>query len=458
MEKARSNFSSSIGFVLAAAGSAVGLGNIWRFPYLVAKYGGGMFILIYIIVVLTFGFSLMAAEIALGRKTGQSAINAFTKLDKKCGAFGFINAIVPIIITPYYCVIGGWVLKFLWTYITTPAQSVVDNQLFLSYVFNPDKPWGPLFWFALFLGLTIFIVCIGVEKGIEKVSKFLMPLLVILIIGVAIYCCTLPGAGNGIAYYLLPKMDDLKPITVLAAMTQAFFSLSLAMGIMITYGSYMKKNNNVEKSIWQICAFDTGIALLAGLAIIPAIFAFSGSEEAAQGLLKSGPSLMFIVLPQVFANMAMGRFVAIIFFLLVFFAAITSSISLFETVVSIFGEGLKDDRKNSIIMTTFVCIIVGLLSSLGYGPLEKMTVIGMQFLDFFDFISNSVLMPIAAFLTCIFVGWIIGPKTIIGEIESDNNKFTWKKLFVIMIKYVGPIVIVFILAASILQAMGKLSI
>lgn len=453
MEKARSSFSSRLGFVLAAAGSAVGLGNIWRFPYLVAKYGGGMFILIYIIVVLTFGFSLMIAEIGLGRKTGQSAIKAYTKLDKKCSAFGVINAIVPIIITPYYCVIGGWVLKFLWAYITTPAKVIADTGLFASFAFNAAEPVEPILWFLLFLGITVVIVCIGVEKGIENVSKFLMPLLVVLVVGVAIYCCTLPGANEGIKYYLKPNMNDLKPITVLAAMTQAFFSLSLAMGIMITYGSYMKKDNSIEKSTWQICAFDTGIALLAGLAIIPAVFALGSPET-----LKSGPSLMFIILPQVFANMAMGRFIAILFFILVFFAAVTSSISLFETVVSIIIDQLKAKRQNSIIITILICLIIGLLSSLGYGPLENMTVIGMQFLDFFDFISNSVLMPIAAFLTCVFVGWIIGPKAIISEVESNKEKFSWKKLFVIVIKYVGPIVIVLILVASILQAMGKLSI
>ena len=450
----RSSFSSKIGFVLAAAGSAVGLGNLWRFPYCAAKYGGGMFLLLYVILALTFGFTLMVAEIAIGRKTRLSAIGAFEKLKSEYSFIGVLASLVPIIITPYYAVIGGWVLKFLWSYITLPASAVAGanaegHTLFEQLISSPTEP---IIWFILFLAATIFVIAIGVEDGIEKSSKILMPILVILVAIVAIYSCTLPGAIEGIKYYMMPNMKDLSVKTILSSMTQLFYSLSLAMGIMITYGSYMKKEINIETSVWQIEIFDAVIAFLSGLAIIPAVFACGSPED-----LKAGPSLMFIILPQLFATMKAGRIIAIIFFFLVFFAALTSSISLYETCVSIIQDKFKQKRTTSIILYLIVCIIIGFLSSLGYGPLSMITFLGMQFLDLFDFISNSVLMPIVAFFTCIFVGYVIKPKAVIEEVETNGVKFKLKNLFTIVIKYVAPILIVIILVASILQGLGVIS-
>ena len=450
----RSSFTSKIGFVLAAAGSAVGLGNLWRFPYCAAKYGGGMFLLLYVIFSLTFGFTLMVAEIGIGRKTRLSAIGAFDKLKAEYSFVGVLASLVPIIITPYYAVIGGWVLKFLWSYISLPAVEVAGTNeagltLFEQLISSPTEP---IVWFLLFLGATIFVIAIGVEKGIEKSSKILMPILVLLVAIVAVYSCTLPGAIEGIKYYMMPNMKDLSVKTVLSAMTQLFYSLSLAMGIMITYGSYMKKDINIESSVWQIEIFDTVIAFLAGLAIIPAVFACGSPEN-----LKAGPSLMFIILPQLFATMKAGRIIAIIFFFLVFFAALTSSISLYETCVSIIQDKFKQKRTPSIVFTLFICLIIGLLASLGYGPLSMITFLGMQFLDLFDFISNSVLMPVVAFFTCIFVGYVIKPKAIIDEVEANGVKFKLKKLFTVIIKYVAPILILIILVASILQAFGKIT-
>ena len=450
----RSSFSGKIGFVLAAAGSAVGLGNLWRFPYCAAKYGGGMFLLLYLILAVTFGFSLMVAEIALGRKTKLSAIGAFDKLKSEYSFVGVLASLVPIIITPYYCVIGGWVLKFLWSYVTMPASQIASTNEAGLTIFEQliTSPVEPLIWFLLFLGVTIFVIAIGVEHGIEKSSKILMPILVLLVAIVAVYTCSLPGAIDGIKYYLLPNINDLSVKTVLSSMTQLFYSLSLAMGIMITYGSYMKKDINIETSVWQIEVFDTLIALLAGLAIIPAVFACGEPEN-----LQAGPSLMFIILPQLFATMKAGRMIAIILFFLVFFAALTSSISLYETCVSIIQDKFKQKRTPAIVFTLFICIIIGFLASLGYGPLSMITFLGMQFLDLFDFLSNSVLMPIVAFFTCIFVGYVIKPKMIIDEVQSNGVKFKLKKMFVVTIKYVAPILIVIILIASILQAFGKIS-
>ena len=443
----RSNFTGKRGFVLAAAGSAVGLGNIWRFPYLAAKYGGGIFLLVYILLAVTFGFALMAAEIAIGRKTGLSAIGAYRALNRKYSFIGYLAAIIPAIILPYYSVIGGWVTKYLYAFISGTAGATAGDSYFTGFISQTGEP---IFWFLVFIGITALVVLCGVEKGIEKVSKFMMPILVVLSIVIAVYSVCLPGAMDGVLYYILPDFSKFSATTVLAAMGQLFYSMSLAMGIMITYGSYMKKDVNLESSVSQIEIFDTGIAFLAGLMIIPAVFVFSGGTPEALG---KGPSLMFVTLPKVFETMSAGTVVGVAFFLLVLFAALTSSISLYETVVSIICDKTRISRKVSCLIVFVFSVALGLLSSLGYGPLGNITILGLQFLDFFDFISNSVLMPIVALLTCIFVGYVIKPKTIIEEVEL-NSAFKKKKLFEVIIKYVAPICIVLILVSSVLDAFG----
>lgn len=439
--KKRSNFSSRLGFVLAAAGSAVGLGNIWRFPYLAAQYGGGTFLLIYLILTVTFGFSLMLAEIAIGRKTGLSAIGAFKKLDKRFGFLGILASLVPIIIFPYYSVIGGWVTKYLSVFLTGGSERASADTYFTSFISSAIEPLG---WFFLFLAVTAIIVLFGVEQGIEKVSKFMMPILVILTVGIAGYCLTLPGAGEGVAYYLKPNLKDFSSKTVLAAMGQLFYSMSLAMGIMVTYGSYMRKDNNLETSVRQIEIFDTGFAFLAGLMIIPAVFVFSGKDA-----LQTGPGLMFVTLPKVFSNMPFGDLIGTIFFLLVLFAALTSSISLMETIVSIVCDKFHWTRKRSALTVAVCAFILGAPSSLGFGPLSFVQILNLSVLDFMDFISNSVLMPIVAFLTCIFVGFFIKPQSIGDEIRLSSSSFKSEKLFTIMIKWIAPIFLIAILLSSI---------
>jgi len=447
----RSSFTGKIGFVLAAAGSAVGLGNIWRFPYLAAKYGGGIFLLVYILLAVSFGFALMTAEIAIGRKTGLSAIGAFSALQKKYTFIGVLASVVPVIILPYYSVIGGWVTKYLYAFVTGGAVATAKDEYFDGFISQTTEP---IIWFSVFIGITALIVLFGVEKGIEKVSKFMMPVLVALSFFIAIYSICMPGAWEGVKYYIMPDFSKFSATTVLAAMGQLFYSMSLAMGIMITYGSYMKKDVNLESSVTQIELFDTGIAFLAGMMIIPAVFVFSeGTPEA----LGKGPSLMFVTLPKVFETMAGGTYIGLIFFLLVLFAALTSSISLMETVVSIVCDKFKVNRKLACLLVFVFSVVLGLLSSLGYGVWSEVKIIGMQFLDFFDFISNSVLMPIVAFLTCIFIGYVIKPKAVIEEVEL-NGKFKRKKLFEVVIKYIAPIFIVLILVSSVLDAFGKFSI
>lgn len=453
MEGKRSSFTGKIGFVLAAAGSAVGLGNIWRFPYLAAKYGGGIFLLVYIVLALTFGFALMGAEIAIGRKTGQSAINAFGTLSKKYKFIGVLAAFVPMIILPYYSVIGGWVCKYLTVFVTGGIENAAADGFFESFI---SKPFEPVGWFLLFIGVTALVVLFGVEKGVEKVSKLMMPILVFLTVGIAIYCVCMPNAFDGVIYYIKPDFSKFSATTVLAAMGQLFYSMSLAMGIMITYGSYMKKEVSIESSIKQIELFDTGIAFLAGLMVIPAVFSFSGGNEETLG---KGPGLMFVTLPKVFnsINGVGGSIIGALFFLLVLFAALTSSISLMETVVSIFRDKFGWGRKLTCFVVFAGCVIVGLPSSLGFGVWSDISLAGLSILDMFDFFSNSILMPIVALLTCLFVGYVIKPKSLCDEIEL-TGKFKRKKLFVVMIKYIAPICIVLILITSVLDVLGIMKI
>ena len=446
--KERSNFSSKIGFVLAAAGSAVGLGNLWRFPYLAAQYGGGTFLLVYVILALTFGFTLMIAEIAIGRKTGLSAIGAFKALDKRFNFLGILASIVPIIIFPYYSVIGGWVIKYLVTFAQGQANAAAQNDYFTGFVSTATEP---VVWFSIFLGITAIVVMFGVEKGVENVSKFMMPVLVLLTIGIAAYTCTIDGAGEGSKYYLQPHMKDFSAKTILAAMGQLFYSMSLAMGIMVTYGSYMKKDNNLERSVHQIEIFDTGIAFFAGLMIIPAVFAFSNGDTSN---LKAGPSLMFVTLPKVFDSMKAGNLIGFVFFLLVLFAALTSSISLMETIVSILMDKFHLKRRTTCVGVAIGALILGIPSSLGFGVLSHISWRNMTILDIMDFISNSILMPIVAFFTCIFVGFVISPKVISDEIKATNGRFKLEKMFTIIIKWVAPIILVLILVSSILNALG----
>lgn len=446
----RSNFSSKLGFVLAAAGSAVGLGNIWRFPYLAAKYGGGTFLLVYLILAITFGFALMVAEIAIGRKTGLSAVEAFKKLDKRFAFLGYLASAVPILIFPYYGVIGGWVIKYFAVFASGGVEAAAGVDYFPEFIASPIEPLG---WFALFIIITAIIVLCGVQKGIEKVSKFMMPVLVILTIGIAIYVVTIDGAMEGVVYYLKPNLKDFSAKTLLAASTQMFYSMSLAMGIMVTYGSYMKKDNNLESSVHQIEIFDTGIAFLAGLMVIPAVFAFSGPED-----LNAGAGLMFMTLPKVFNSMPMGSILGTAFFVLVFFAALTSSISLMETIVSIIRDKTGWKRKPTCITVTIFALLLGIPSSLGHGIWSHIKPLGMSILDAFDFITNSVMMPIVAIFTCILVGFIIGPKVVSDEVKVTDGTFKSEKLFTIMIKWVCPIFLIVILICSILTALGLFSL
>lgn len=447
----RSKFTGKLGFVLAAAGSAIGLGNIWRFPYLAAKYGGGMFLLIYILLVMSFGFAIMIAETSLGRKTGLSPIGAYRTLNKKYSFIGVIAALVAFLILPYYSVIGGWVIKYFLGYLTGETIAMAGDGYFGAYI---AKPVEPIVWQIIFVIMCTVVIIRGVKDGIEKVSKIFMPILIVLSIIVAIYSITLPGGMDGLKYFLLPSFSHFSGMTVVAALGQMFYSMSLAMGIMITYGSYFHKEDDLEKSVRHIELFDTGIAIIAGMMIIPAVFAFSGGDETA---LSAGPGLMFITLPKVFASMGMSRIIGLIFFLLVLFAALTSAISLMEAVVSVFCDEFKWNRRKATIIVTICAILLGIPSSLGNGIWSDFKILGLGILDQMDFLTNTILMPVGAFLTCIFVGYVIKPQVFIDEVKQ-SSEFKKEGLFVVVIKYIAPVCIIAILVTSILSTFGFISI
>mgnify|MGYP004512399253 FL=1 len=449
----RSTFSGKLGFVLSAAGASVGLGNIWRFPYLAAKYGGGIFLLIYIILALTFGYTMIVAETALGRMTRKSPVGAYHSFGKSkwLSLGGWINAIIPVLIVPYYSVIGGWVIKYLAGYVIGQGSELAADGYFGSFISNGVSTEICFIVFTIF---TVGIIYAGVQNGVERVSKLMMPILVVLSVVIAVYSVTRPGAMEGVKYLLIPRPENFSWMTVVAAMGQMFYSLSIAMGILVTFGSYMKKDVSIEESTKNVEIFDTAIAIMAGLMIIPAVFAFSGGEP---DTLQAGPSLMFITIPKVFDSMGMGRIVGILFFLLVLCAALTSSIALTESAVSTFQDELGWGRKKATVIIAVIMVLLGSLSSLGYGPLECVKVMGMQFLDFFDFLTNSIMMPIAALATCLLISKVIGIKKIEEEMLLEGGAFKRKRVFDFMIQYLCPIFAAIILFSSVANALGWIS-
>lgn len=446
----RSTFSGKLGFVLSAAGASVGLGNIWRFPYLAAKYGGGIFLLVYIVLALTFGYAMIVAETALGRMTKKSPVGAFAAFGKSgwLSFGGWINAVIPVLIVPYYSVIGGWVIKYLVEYLSGHGSDLATDGYFSSFISNGVSTELCFIVFTIF---TISIIYAGVRNGVERVSKFMMPILVVLSVLICIYSVTRPGAMEGVRYFLIPNPDNFSWMTVVAAMGQMFYSLSIAMGILVTFGSYMKKDVSIEASTKNVEIFDTAIAIMAGLMIIPAVFAFSGGDPET---LQAGPALMFITIPKVFDSMGFGSFVGVLFFLLVLCAAVTSSIALTESAVSTFQDELGWGRKKSTLIVGGIMLALGSLSSLGYGPLASIKILGMQFLDFFDFLTNSVMMPIAAIATCLLVSKVMGVKKIEEEMLLGDGTFRRKKIFNFMIQYLCPIFAAIILISSVANAFG----
>ena len=447
--KKHTGFTGKLGFVLAAAGSAVGLGNLWRFPYLTAKYGGGMFLLCYIALAATFGFCLLILEIAIGRKTGKGVIGAFAALNKKFKWLGFFCLVVPVIIVPYYCVIGGWVIKYIWAFASgdTAAFASQDaaGQYFSAFTGNA---WQPLLFFFVFSVATVFVVVFGVQKGIERVSKVLMPLLAVLAVALAVYACCQPGALEGVKKLFVPDFADFRAETLLAALGQLFYSLSLAMGIMITYGSYMKKSAKIQPAGVQIAVCDSLFAVFASLIVIPSIFSATGGGAAAESAMNSsGPSLMFVVLPQMFGGMPGGRIIGTVFFVLVLFAALTSSISLVEAIVAVLRQNLHVKRLPACLAVFALILVLGTLSSLGFGPLSFIHIGDKSVLDIFDYAANSILMPVVAIATCLLAGFFTKTDSLLDEMEMRRKGY--RMYYKIMIRYIAPVCMAAILIGGI---------
>ena len=459
-ETKRNSFKGSIGFVLAAAGSAVGLGNIWRFPYLAAKDGGGLFLAMYIILALTFGFALLTTEIAIGRKTKQSPLTAYGKIKKKWKWLGVIACLVPVIILPYYCAIGGWVIKYFLMYLTGNGATTAKEGYFTSFITSSVEP---IVLLVIFLLATAFVIFRGVNKGIESFSKILMPVLILLVVIIAVFSLTLSHTDangitrtglQGLKVYLVPDLSNITVksffTTLLDAMGQLFFSLSVAMGIMIAYGSYVPDDSDLGKSINQIEIFDTVVAFLAGVMIIPAVFTFSGTD----GLQASGPGLMFVSLPNVFAQMGwFGNIVGCLFFAMVLFAALTSSVSVMEAIISSLMDQFKWSRKKAVIIETSIALVAGVIVCLGYNLFYFEATLPngstAQILDIMDYISNNIFMPIVAIGTCILIGWIAKPKTVIDEVEKTGKKMGRKVLYIVMIKFIAPAMLILLFLKSV---------
>lgn len=452
------SFSSQLGFVLAAAASAVGLGNLWRFPYCAAKDGGGIFLLVYLIVTITFGFTMLTTEISIGRKMKKSTILSYTRLKKSWRFIGYLGCIVPFIIFPYYCVIGGWVLKYLFAFLTGNNIAATDGKYFVSFITSTAEP---IIMTAIFLLSTAYIVYRGVNAGIESSAKYMMPLLIVLILIISGYSLTLShtdAAGTrtaieGLSYCLVPNFEGMTLSRLLGvaldAVGQSFYSISVAMGIMVTYGAYMRDESNLTSSVDQIAFFDTLVAFLAAIMILPAVFVFVGPE----GLKASGPGLIFIMLPKIFMAMgSIGVIIGIMFFALVFFAAITSSVSLMEAVVANIMECTGINRSKAVLWETVLGLIIAVIVCLGYNvfyfEVPMLNGSKAQILDLLDYFSNNLLMPLTGIFTCLLIGWVLNPKVIIDEAVKNGEPFLRKPMYIAMVKYIAPVMLLILLVYS----------
>lgn len=456
--KQRGQWGSNFGFIMAAVGSAVGLGNLWGFPYKMGKGGGFAFLVIYLVFAATVGFVGLVSEMAIGRKSKMDPVGSYTKIDKTTKPLGYMAIIVPFIILLFYCVLGGWVLKYAFAYTmeifgaSNLGFAGMDGVTYFTTFIA--KPYEPVVWLLVFLALTALVVGFGVEKGIEKSSKIMMPMLFVMLVIIVIRSITLPGAMGGIAFILKPDFtvfSNLQSTVDVAsiALSQMFFSLSLGMGIMITYGSYLGDEQNIEKSSMIIPALDTLVATLAGFAIMPAVFAFGLDPSA-------GPGLMFITLKEVFTAMPLGNIFGLIFFLLVFFAAISSSISLLEVVCAFLIDTVKMKRTSATVLAGALIFIGGIPVAMSFGTLAHIKpIMGMDILDSLDFVSEYLMMPLGAMLMCIYIGWKWKPQLIIDEVEKGGVTFKYAGYYTILVKTITPLLIGFVLYKSSIESIIK---
>lgn len=452
----RANWGSNFGFLMAAVGSAVGLGNLWGFPYKLGKGGGFAFLLIYLILVVTVGMVVMVGEFAIGRKTRLSPVGAYKALDKRFAFNGWFGTTAAFVILSFYSVLGGWAIRYFIAYVLEMFgggfYGMNGAEFFGAFVADPVQS---VLYHTIFMVISGLIVVGGVQKGIEKTSKIMMPALFVMLLVIIARSLTLPGAMAGVEFMFKPDFTVLAggglfKVTA-SALAQMFFSLSLGMGALICYGSYLDEGSNIPKDAFIVPVLDTMVAIMAGLAIMPAVFAFN--LDPAQG-----PSLLYVVLREVFANMAGGAFFGAVFYLLVIFAAITSAISLLEVSTSYFVDEKGMGRNKATLIAGTGTYLLGLPTALSFGVLAHVTLPALNgdmlgILDWMDYFSEYVLMTLGALVMCIFIGWIMGPEAVIGEVEKTGIRFKLKKVWVFMIRYITPVLVLltFLTAAGFIK-------
>jgi len=443
--KQRENWTSKLGFILAASGSAIGLGNIWRFPYITGTNGGAVFLIIYLALIFLIGYPIIIAEMTIGRKTQKNPIGAFKSLapDSPWWLVGSLGVLSGFVILSFYSVVAGWGMSYIFKSFTTTSETNFTN-LFTNHIASLGEP---IFWHAVFMGLTILIISAGVVKGIQKVVKILMPLLLVIILLLIFRSLSLPGAMEGLAFYLKPDFSKITLQTFTDAISQSFFTLSLGMGAMITYGSYLSRKENINDSAAYVIIFDTLFAILAGLAIFPAVFALGFNPDA-------GPGLTFITLPAVFAEMPSGQLFGALFFILITIAALTSSISLLEVVVSYMVDEKDWPRKKAAYIIGCIIFLTGIPPILGYSVLSEVRFLGMDILDTYDWFSNSIFLPIGGLLTSIYVAYVWKAKNALKEANKSEGKVKLGNWFIVLLKYIAPAAIIIILAMNIWQTIS----
>jgi neurotransmitter:Na+ symporter, NSS family len=439
----RGNWGSRFGFIMAAAGSAIGLGNIWRFPYMTGSNGGGAFLLIYLGIVIGFGLSLAMAEMALGRAAQRNPVGAFRMLGG--GAWplvGYLGVFTGFVILSFYIVVAGWTLAYMG-FMARGLLTVTDAGSLTAF-FNGfvSSPIEPIAYAGLFMLLTALIVAGGIDRGIERWNKILMPALFIILVILLIRAVTLPGADQGLAFFLVPDFGKVTAGTFRDAIAQAFFSLSIGMGAMLTYGSYLRKEENLPSAALTVVLLDTSAAVLAGLMILPAVFAAGLSPGA-------GPGLTFITLPAVFGSLPGGVYFGILFFALLAIAALTSAISILEPLVAYCVDEHRLSRRTVVTIASLVCFALGVPASLSFGAWSGIHVIGERgIFDSLDFLANSVLLPVGGLLTALFVGWVWGPKALAALSDNGRLRQPWAPLWLFVLRFLAPLGIAWILIAS----------
>lgn len=443
--KPRDGFNSKFGVIAAAAGSAVGLGNIWRFPYVAGENGGGAFLLIYLGFIFTIGISVMLAEFAIGRKSQRNVLGSFKKLapGKPWWLVGLMGIVAAFAILAFYSTIAGWTFEYLIQAIGNGFSGKDTETLNLMFTDFQSSTFRPLLWQLIFMIFTAGIILAGVHNGIEKYTKMLMPLLVLLILVMCVRSLTLEGAGDGLKFLFKPDFSKIDGIVILEALGQAFFSMSIGMGALITYGSYIKKDNYLPSTAFQVAIADTAIAILAGVMIFPAVFAFGMSADA-------GPGLVFQTLPNIFGSMieimpAGGYIFGVLFFLLLSVAALTSTISLLEVVVAYGIEELKMSRRKATLLFASAIALLGVLATLSFSELSEFTIFGKTIFDNLDWLSANLLLPLGGVFIVIFLGWVLGSKAVKDELTNQGEaKMRVFGIFLFIVKYIAPVAIILV--------------